>query len=106
MEYSRKHESVAVDPLWVLWVVVHDPVPEDVSHWGHAHRGTGVTGVGLEGRIDLNTEISLAACHRPNYPDPRRHEIIVVDGRARCWSAPSYDASYDEGGVIISWGGG
>lgn len=56
MEYSRKHESIAVEPLWVLWVVVHDPVPEDVGHWGHAHWGAGVTGVGREGRIDLNTK--------------------------------------------------
>jgi hypothetical protein len=104
MEYSRKHESVAVDPLWVLWVVVHDPVPEDVGHWGHAHWGARVTGVGREGRIDLNTKKSLAACHRHNYPDPRRREIGVVDGGRGVGGArrASYDAaSHDEGGVIL-----
>jgi len=101
MEYSRKHESVAVDPLWVLWVVVHDPVPKNVGHWGHTHRGTRVTRVGGEGRIDLNTGKSLAACNRHNYPEHHCREIGVVDGGAVLGRAASYDDSYDDGGVIL-----
>lgn len=101
MKYSRKHKSVAVEPLWVLWVVVHDPVPEDVSHWGHAHWGTRVTRVGLEGRIDLSTKKALAGCHRHNYPGHRRREIgVVVDGRRGVGGATSCNA-YDDGGVIL-----
>jgi hypothetical protein len=43
----REDESVTVVPLGVLGVEPHEPVPEDVCDWSHAHRGTGVTGVGI-----------------------------------------------------------
>lgn len=49
----REDESIAVEPIWVLWVEGHEFVEEDVGSRCHAHRGTRVTGVGFEGGIDL-----------------------------------------------------
>jgi hypothetical protein len=43
----REDESVTVVPLGVLGVEPHEPVPEDVCDRSHAHRGTGVAGVGI-----------------------------------------------------------
>jgi len=44
----------------VLWVVVHESVEQNMCHRRHPHRGSGVTGVRLEGRIDLELrEISI-----------------------------------------------
>lgn len=54
-----ENETVAVNPVGVLGVEVHELVEQDVSHGGHAHRGTGVTGVGLEGGIDLQELVQL-----------------------------------------------
>jgi hypothetical protein len=47
-----KNETIPVQPVGILGVEVHELVEEDVGHRGHAHRGTGVTGIGLEGGID------------------------------------------------------
>ena len=49
----RENESVSVDPVGVLGVETHELVEKNVSDRGHTHRGTGVTGVGFGGRIDL-----------------------------------------------------
>lgn len=49
----RKNKSVSVNPLGILGVECHEFVEQDVGHWGHAHRGAGVAGVGLESGIDL-----------------------------------------------------
>jgi hypothetical protein len=38
----------------VLRVVVHELVEQNVCNWGHPHRCSRMTGVRLEGRIDLN----------------------------------------------------
>jgi len=58
----RKDESIAVDPFWVLWVVVHDPVEEDVGRWGQSHGSARMARVGVEGRIDLEKCISSVLC--------------------------------------------
>lgn len=57
---SREHESISVDPIWVLWVVVHEFVEENVSDWSHAHRSSRMTGVGLCGGINLFRTMSAA----------------------------------------------
>ena len=49
----REHETISVEPVWVLWVKGHEFVEENVGDRRHAHRGTGMTGVGIEGGIDL-----------------------------------------------------
>jgi hypothetical protein len=49
----REDETIPVSPVGVLRVEVHELVEEDVGDRGHAHGGTGVAGVGLEGGIDL-----------------------------------------------------
>lgn len=51
--HSRKNESISVDPVGVLGVEVHDLLKEDMGSRGQAHRGSGVTGVGRDGGIDL-----------------------------------------------------
>jgi hypothetical protein len=51
--HIRKNETIPVSPVRVLGVEVHELVEQDVGHRGHAHRGTGVTGVSLGGGIDL-----------------------------------------------------
>ena len=50
----REDKSIAVEPIWVLWIEGHELVEEDVGRRGHAHRGTRVTRVGSEGGIDLS----------------------------------------------------
>ena len=55
----REDEAITVGPVGVLGVEVHELVEENVSDGGHAHGGTGVTGVGLEGGIDLGLSISI-----------------------------------------------
>lgn len=74
----RKNESISVDPLGALWVVLQDLVEEDVSDRCHApevksvsgfvttfhahlHRGTRMTRIRLEGSIDLKLQLSVAA---------------------------------------------
>lgn len=54
-EDVRKNEAVAVDPVGVLGVEGHELVEQDVGHGGHAHGGTRVARVGLEGGIDLQS---------------------------------------------------
>ena len=56
--YVREDKAVAVDPVGVLGVESHELVEQDVGHRGHAHGGTGVTGVRLEGGIDLDGELA------------------------------------------------
>ena len=51
--HIRENEAVPVDPVGVLGVEVHELVEQNVGHRGHAHRGTGVTRVGLGGGIHL-----------------------------------------------------
>ncbi len=51
--HLRKNKSIPVDPVRVFWVEGHEFVEQDMGHWGHAHRGTGMTGVGFESGIDL-----------------------------------------------------
>lgn len=52
MQDIRENKTIPVSPVGVLGVEVHELVEEDVGDGGHAHRGTGVAGVGLEGGID------------------------------------------------------
>lgn len=58
--HSRENESISVQPVRVLGVEAHELVEEDVGDGGHAHRGTGVTGVSLRGGIDLDGKIVIS----------------------------------------------
>lgn len=78
----RENEAVAVDPVWVLWVELHELVEEDVSDWGHTHGRTRVTRVGLEGRIDLLNMSS--ACARVSIASIQDIGSIVGAMRYRC----------------------
>ena len=42
----REHEAVAVDPLRVARVVLEEIAPQDLGNVRHAHRGTGMAGIG------------------------------------------------------------
>jgi hypothetical protein len=59
-KYVRENEAVAVDPFGVLGVESHELVEHDVGNRGHAHRGTRVAGVCLEGGIDLQKHTKSA----------------------------------------------
>ena len=52
--HIRENETITVGPVRVLGVEVHELVEQNVGHGGHAHRGTGMTGVGLGGGINLD----------------------------------------------------
>ena len=52
-KYVREDKSVAVQPLRVLGVELHELVEQDVGDRRHAHGRTGVARVGVEGGIDL-----------------------------------------------------
>lgn len=52
----RENETITVDPVWVLGVEVHELVEHDVGNGCHAHRSTGMTGIGFGGSIDLCEE--------------------------------------------------
>lgn len=58
-KHVREDETITVGPVGVLGVEVHELVEKNVSDGGHAHGGTGVAGVGLEGGIDLELFISI-----------------------------------------------
>lgn len=51
--YLRQDETIAIDPVWVLGVEAHEFVEHDMRHGCHAHGGSGMAGIGLEGGIDL-----------------------------------------------------
>lgn len=53
MVYLRENESVAVEPVRVLWVEGHEFVEQDVGHWCHAHWGARMANVGFGDGIDL-----------------------------------------------------
>ena len=42
-----QHETIAIRPLGVAGVMFKIQAPKSHSHFGHAHGGTGVAGVGL-----------------------------------------------------------
>lgn len=48
----REHESIPVDPLWILGIEVHVLRKQNVGNGSHAHRGTWVPRLGLGGDID------------------------------------------------------
>jgi hypothetical protein len=50
-----QNKAVAVQPVRVLGVELHELVEQDVGNRGHAHGRTGVTRVCLGGGIDLET---------------------------------------------------
>lgn len=49
----RKNKSISIDPIRVLRIEGHELIEENMGHWGHAHRGTGMSGIRCEGGIDL-----------------------------------------------------
>lgn len=53
-----QNEAVTVQPLGVLGVELHEVVEQDVGNGGHAHGGTGVARVAVEGGIDLRESVS------------------------------------------------
>ena len=57
----RENEAISVEPIWVLGVEGHKLVEEDVSGWSQAHWSPGVTGVRLEGGIDLDKGTTWSA---------------------------------------------
>ena len=59
--HVRENETITVDPVGVLGVEVHELVEQNVGHGGHTHRGTGVTGVGLGGGINLERDVRNAS---------------------------------------------
>ena len=52
----RQDETITIDPVWVLGVEGHELVEQDMGNGCHAHRSSGMTGVGFEGGIDLGEE--------------------------------------------------
>jgi len=56
---SREDEAISVHPIGILGVEVHKLVEEDVSDGCHTHGHTRVAGVGLEGRINLDSNCSV-----------------------------------------------
>ena len=56
----RKNEAVAVDKARILWIKCHELVEQDVSHRGHAHRGTRMAGICFERRINLGYSLASA----------------------------------------------
>ena len=52
---GRQHEVVAVGPVGMSRVVAHEAPEQDVGEGGKGHRGTGVTGVRLAGRVHGET---------------------------------------------------
>ena len=49
----RQDKTITIDPVWVLGVEVHEFVEHDVGNGCHTHGGSGMTGIGFEGGIDL-----------------------------------------------------
>ena len=52
----REDETITIEPIWVLGVEAHELVEHDVGDRCHAHGGSGMTGIGFEGGIDLYEE--------------------------------------------------
>ena len=50
-----ENKAISIGPIGVLGVEGHELVEENVGGGGQAHRGSGMPGVGLEGRIDLSS---------------------------------------------------
>lgn len=50
---SRQDEAIPIQPMGVFWVEAHELVEKNMSNRGHSHGGAGMTGIGLEGGIDL-----------------------------------------------------
>ena len=48
---AGKHESVAISPVRIFWIVLHHPRPEHITGRGQPHGCARVTGVGLLHRI-------------------------------------------------------
>ena len=62
MLYLREDESIAIEPIWVLWIEGHEFVEQDMGNRCHAHRGARVAGVGSEGGIDLLESEGIIWC--------------------------------------------
>ena len=54
-----ENEAIPIDPVWVLGVEGHELVKENVGDWCHAHGGTRMARVRLEGGIDLVETVSV-----------------------------------------------
>ena len=52
----RQDETIAIDPVWVLGVEIHELVEHDMGNGCHAHGSSGMTGIGFGGGIDLGEE--------------------------------------------------
>lgn len=64
----RKYESVSIEPIRILRVEAHEFIEKDVGNRRHAHRGSGMSGVGFEGSIDLGDRTEkMSAFDRHRY---------------------------------------
>lgn len=81
----RKDESIPVDPAGVLWVERHELVEQDVGDRGHAHRRTGVPGVGVGSRIDLQLP---SVSPLSSVLSSRSHEMLAISIVSRAPNTP------------------
>ena len=49
----RQDETIAIDPVWVLGVEIHEFVEHDMGNGCHAHGSSRMAGIGFGGGIDL-----------------------------------------------------
>jgi hypothetical protein len=83
----RQDKSISVEPVWILGVEGHEFVEEDVGHWGHAHRSARMTGVGLEGGIDLMDSSSVKVS---GVRDSTRASAFLARALTSCWESGSF----------------
>ena len=50
----RQDESISIEPFRIAGVETHEFIEHDMSGGSKAHGGSGMTGVGFEGGIDLS----------------------------------------------------
>ena len=81
-----ENETIAVDPVGVLRVEAHEFVEEDVSDGGHAHGGTGMAGIGLEGGIDLGKSVYRLVVMMKGWNRVESHDSThPTVFRVQCW---------------------
>ena len=85
-----QNETVPVHPVRVLGVEGHELVEKHMGHGSHAHGGTGVPRVGLEGGIDLHRSISIRqagnlGCRRRGVHTARVRMVLMAN-----WSMSEY----------------
>ena len=67
--YLREDKSIAVEPVRVLGVEVHEFIEQDVSCWGQTHGRTRMPGIGSERSVDLGGEEEISFLTRNSPPN-------------------------------------